>query len=237
MISNKRTRSGTTTATNHITKRIRYVYKDIGELNPYVNNPRDNAKAIEAVANSISSFGFLVPIVIDSDGVIAAGHTRYAAAVTLGMTEVPCILADHLSTDQLDAFRVIDNKVSELATWDFDKLSPEITRLSDSGIEFTRFGWTQEEIDCLGDVVRDDCMSAGSVTGLENSNNRRRVEQRAPNRARIVIGEFVLFIPQSVYRRWAAEIRTTCNYEEAAINSHLKRILGITPYEEAEREQ
>lgn len=92
------------------------VYKRLDELKPYENNPRRNDKAVDAVAASIEQFGFKVPIVIDNDNVIVAGHTRYKAAGKLNMDEVPCIVADDLTPEQIKAFRLADNKT---ASWMF----------------------------------------------------------------------------------------------------------------------
>jgi hypothetical protein len=215
--------------------KVRVEYLDLTSLNPYQNNPRDNEQAVESVKNSIESFGFLVPIVVDKDHVIVAGHTRYEAAKRLGLTEAPCIVASYLSQAQIDAFRLIDNKVSELARWNFDKLSAELTYLQDSGIEFTRYGWTQEEIDCLREVVSDDCMAAGAMTQLDSRERGRHAEQRAPAQSRFVLAEFVFFIPQDTMRRWASEVRVEGDYDETEITRILKERLGIDVYEEAGR--
>lgn len=91
------------------------VQVDINSLKPYKNNPRNNDNAVSAVANSIREFGFKVPIVIDSDHVIVAGHTRLKAAQTLGLSTVPCVVADDLTGEQIKVFRLADNKVSELS--------------------------------------------------------------------------------------------------------------------------
>ena len=98
----------------------------IDELKPYKNNPRFNDQAVEAVMNSIKEFGFKVPIVVDKNNVIVAGHTRYKASKRLGLKEVPCIIADDLTDEQIKAFRLADNKVSELAEWDKDLLNLEL---------------------------------------------------------------------------------------------------------------
>lgn len=110
------------------------------ELRPYENNPRINAEAVEKVAASIREFGFLVPIVIDKQNVIASGHTRYEAAKSLGMAKVPCVLATELSEKQIRAFRLADNKVAEISAWDFSKLNKELSELSDS-FNFSDFGF------------------------------------------------------------------------------------------------
>lgn len=122
---------------------MQIVEKDIDELTPYENNPRNNDKSVDYVANSISQFGFKVPIVIDSSGVIIAGHTRYKAAVKLKMETVPCIVADDLTDEQIKAFRLADNKVGELSQWDIDLLSDELNDIFDldmSDFGFENFG-------------------------------------------------------------------------------------------------
>ena len=98
----------------------------IEKLTPYAMNPRFNDDAVDAVAASIREFGFKVPIIADKDGVIVAGHTRLKAAKQLGMTKVPVIYADDLDEEQIRAFRLADNKVGELATWDMEKLDLEM---------------------------------------------------------------------------------------------------------------
>lgn len=94
------------------------IEKKIEEVVPYENNPRNNDKAVKFVANSIKQFGFKVPIIIDKNGVIVAGHTRLKAAKKLGMKMVPCIVADDLNEEQVKAFRLADNKTGEAAGWD-----------------------------------------------------------------------------------------------------------------------
>ena len=94
---------------------VQIVIKPIDELKPYNRNPRRNDQAVDAVAASIKEFGFKVPIVIDKDSEIVAGHTRLKAAYKLGIKDIPCIIADDLTPDQIKAFRLADNKTSELA--------------------------------------------------------------------------------------------------------------------------
>lgn len=118
----------------------------IGDLNPYENNPRNNEGAVQYVANSIKQFGFKVPIVVDKDNVIVSGHTRYLAAIELGMKEVPVIVADDLTPEQIKAFRIADNKVAEKSSWDFAKLTDEI---KDLDFDLTDFGFGEFELDVL----------------------------------------------------------------------------------------
>lgn len=108
------------------------------DIHPYARNPRKNDEAVKNVAASIREFGFLVPLVIDANHEIVAGHTRYKAAQSLGIKEVPCVIADELTEDQIRAFRLADNKVGEMAEWDMDLLPLE---LADIMLPMTDFGF------------------------------------------------------------------------------------------------
>lgn len=115
---------------------MQIVEKRLDELQPYENNPRRNENAVPYVAESIRQYGFKVPIVIDKDGVIVAGHTRYLAAQELEMEAVPCIVAGDLTEEQIREFRLVDNKVAEQSTWDFDALEEELAGLDFEGFDF-----------------------------------------------------------------------------------------------------
>lgn len=103
----------------------------IDEIKPYEKNPRKNEDSVKFVANSIKEFGFNVPIVIDADNVIVAGHTRWKAAKQLGLEKVPCIKKDDLTPAQIKAFRLADNKVGEFSQWDMNLLGDELKDLGD----------------------------------------------------------------------------------------------------------
>ena len=111
------------------------------DLKPYEKNPRKNDNAVDAVAKSIEAFGFKVPIVVDKNNVIVCGHTRYKAAQKLKLESVPCVVADDLSPEQIKAFRLADNKVSELAGWDFEKLDVELSELDALAFDMKDFGF------------------------------------------------------------------------------------------------
>lgn len=121
---------------------MQIIEKSITEIKPYEKNPRKNDEAVEYVANSIKEFGFKVPIVIDKNGVIVAGHTRYKAAQELGFEKLPCVIADDLTEEQVKAFRLADNKVGELAEWDFDLLDKELDGIFD--INMSEFGFDSD---------------------------------------------------------------------------------------------
>jgi len=112
-------------------------------LIPYINNPRINDKAIDKVAGSIAEFGFKNPIIIDKDNVIVAGHTRLLASRKLGLTEVPIIQVEDLTEQQIKAFRIADNKTSEFADWDIEKLNIELEDMDDI---FTGFDFEELEM-------------------------------------------------------------------------------------------
>ena len=123
----------------------------LDELKPYENNPRNNEEAVEPVAKSIKEFGFKVPIVIDKNNIIIAGHTRYKAAKKLGLNKVPCIVADDLTDEQVNAFRLVDNKVGEIATWDLELLNIELENILD--IDMSEFSFDLDlEIDEVSTV-------------------------------------------------------------------------------------
>src|SRR5574344_1737600 len=133
--------------------RLNVVTMKIADLKAYENNPRKNEKAVDAVANSINSFGFKVPVIIDKNNVVVAGHTRLMACKKLGIDEVPCIIADDLTEDQIKAFRLADNKTSELATWDLDKLNQELEFIE---MDMTQFGFDDLEKELDRDVLEDE---------------------------------------------------------------------------------
>ena len=117
------------------------------DLQEYKYNPRNNEKAIDGVAESIKEFGFKVPIIIDREGLIIAGHTRLKAAERLGIREVPCIVADDLTPKQIKAFRLADNKTAEFAEWDFELLEKELVELTAFDVDMSAFGFDESIFD------------------------------------------------------------------------------------------
>lgn len=107
----------------------------LDEIHPYEKNPRQNEDAVQYVANSIKEFGWKQPIVVDKNGVIIAGHTRYKAAKKLGIEKVPVITADDLTEEQVKAYRLADNKTGEFAQWDMDFLNQELGDILDLNMD------------------------------------------------------------------------------------------------------
>lgn len=116
---------------------------NIQDVKPYPRNPRNNDDGVDAVANSIKEFGWQQPIVVDKDNVIIVGHTRYKAAKKLGMKQVPVVVADKLTDEQVKAYRLADNKTGELTTWDTDLIDDELNDILD--IDMSNFGFKNDE--------------------------------------------------------------------------------------------
>lgn len=128
------------------------------DIKQYANNPRNNKDAVQYVANSIKEFGFRVPIILDRDGVIIAGHTRYKAAQKLKLKAVPCIYADDLTEQQVRAYRLADNKTQELADWNIDALADELELIN--GIDMAEFGF----LDFLEDEEQEEAETQQQFT-------------------------------------------------------------------------
>lgn len=120
---------------------MRLLQIPIAELNPYEFNPRQNDHAVDAVANSIKEFGWINPIIIDKNNTIVAGHTRLKAAKKLGMDVVPCLIAEDLTPEQIKAYRIVDNKTSEISDWDVELLEKELRELQDLEFDMEEFGF------------------------------------------------------------------------------------------------
>ena len=145
----------------------------IDDLTPYEKNPRFNDEAVKYVANSIKEFGFKVPIIVDKNNVIVAGHTRYKACKELGIKNVPVIVADDLNEEQIKAFRLADNKVSEKAEWDFNMLDAE---LADLDIDMIDFGFEKLDIN-IDDYGTDFNLPDGDKGNIEQMTFTLSTEQ------------------------------------------------------------
>ena len=128
----------------------------VERLKPYARNARTHsAEQIDKIAASIATYGFNAPILVDSDDGIVAGHGRLEAAKSLGMTEVPVIVLDHLSEQQRQAYLLVDNRLSDLGGWDMDMLALEIETLQEQGLVLEDMGFTEDELSQLLDEPFD----------------------------------------------------------------------------------
>lgn len=117
----------------------------VKDIIPYENNPRKNEDAIQVVMNSIREFGIKQPLVIDENNVIVVGHTRFAAAKKLGYTEVPCVIASDLTEDQINAYRIADNRTAEYASWDVELLNNQLANILTVDMEMFGFDLNADE--------------------------------------------------------------------------------------------
>lgn len=140
----------------------------IDRVKPYPGNPRKNDEAVDKVANSIREFGWQQSIVVDEQGVIVCGHTRYRAAQLLGLSEVPVTVAEGLTENQVQAYRLADNKTGELADWDFDKLNDELEAIDWLDCDMTQFGFYLDNEGNI-DQSQEGAVPFATVLGSENN--------------------------------------------------------------------
>ena len=122
---------------------------NIDDIKPYKRNPRKNNLSVEPLKRSIQKYGFNVPLVIDNNGEIITGHTRYIAAKELGLKSVPCVRKEDLNKKEIKEYRIADNKVAELSEWDDTLLKLELDDLVDLGSDLKNIGFESKELDDL----------------------------------------------------------------------------------------
>ena len=127
---------------------------DITSIKPYENNPRKLSEtAIEKVAMSLKEYGFRQPIVVDKDRVIVAGHTRYRASKKLGLKQVPVSVIDNLTEEQINAYRIADNRTAEESEWDSELLKMEIKELEAKDFKLDLLGFNEDQ---LNDILFEE---------------------------------------------------------------------------------
>jgi DNA modification methylase len=128
---------------------------DITRIKPYPQNPRVNDAAVEAVAASLREFGFRQPLVVDPDGMLIVGHTRWKAALKLGLTQVPVHVAFELTPAQIKAYRITDNQTASIAEWNYQLLPLELTDLKEMSFNLNLLGFEEDELAMIlgGDVA------------------------------------------------------------------------------------
>lgn len=190
----------------------------VNEIIPYENNPRKNDEAVELVAASIREFGFKVPIVVDRNNVIVAGHTRLKAAAKLGLQSVPVIRADDLTDEQVKAFRLADNKVSEASEWDIEKLNKELSEIE--GIDMESFGFYIPDEDEFEDPEENPYSQKTNIpqyepTG-ENPELSELVDETKTNELLDAINASGLSYAEKDFLRKAAQRHLVFNYKKIA---------------------
>jgi ParB-like chromosome segregation protein Spo0J len=120
--------------------------RNVADIKPYHHNPRRNEHAVDAVAASLREFGFRQPLVLDPEGVIVVGDTRFKAALKIGLQEVPVHVAEGLTPAQLKAYRIADNKTGEIAEWDYQALVQELVDLQKMDFDTSLAGFSADEL-------------------------------------------------------------------------------------------
>ena len=146
--------------------------KNLTEIHPYPGNPRKNDSAVEATAESIRQCGYVAPIIVDENGVILAGHTRYKALKRLGRSEAEVIVKKGLTEEQKRKYRLLDNKTGELAAWDLELLSDELEGLDFGSLEL---GWEIEEKQ--EEIERQDIEYQESISVVVECDDERQAEE------------------------------------------------------------
>lgn len=210
---------------------LEIVYRDIDDLIDYEFNPRDNNEAVQYVANSIRQFGFINPIIVDKDDIIIVGHTRKAGAKLIGYTRAPTIKMEHLTEEQVKAFRIIDNKVGEIAKWNYELLAKEIGEIG-SSMDLIELGFSAQQVDCLSAMVADDCLSSANElmkgSSLDSMAPAPKAQQsNAPATTRWVLGELVLNMPAEVHRAWITALREECDFDQKTMANMIYSKLGV----------
>ena len=155
---------------------------EIEKITPYARNPRKN-QDIDKVASSIKEYGFQQPIVLDIENIIIVGHTRFLAAKKLGMKQVPCIIADKLSDQQVKAYRIADNRVAEESKWDNELLNLELIDLQKDNIDSENLGFEQEELNKIFNE-KDPLFVSPEQSNINI--NEEQIEDFIPSQVRMV---------------------------------------------------
>ena len=143
--------------------------KTLSDIKPYKNNPRRSVKTIAKIVTSIKEFGFKQPLVLDKEGVIIVGHSRYLAAKELGLETVPCVIAKELTPQQIRAYRIADNRIAQDGEWDTDLLAIELSEINNSDFDFTKTGFTQAELESL---ILDPIAGTQSLTSITEDSQK-----------------------------------------------------------------
>lgn len=168
-------------------EKMQIEYIGLSELKPYEKNPRINDDAAAKLEDSIRVFGFRVPMLIDDNNVIVAGHTRYKAAKSLGIDSVPCIRVTGLTDEQIKAFRIADNKYSELSHWDESLLKDELSFLKELDFNLECLGFNPYELQSYLEPFHFEEGEDSSFEEEVDENNKSNSVSRLPEGGRIII--------------------------------------------------
>lgn len=189
----------------------------IDDLVPYAGNVRDHSdEQVESLAASIRRFGFTVPVLVAEDGEIIAGHGRVLAAQVVGLVDVPVIVARGWSEEKVRAYRIADNRLAEMSTWNDDALRAEIQALIDADVETEGLGFSEGDLASLLNI------EDGLEDGFED------VKTDATETTRVRIGPYSFLVRNDTVKAMLLDVRQDVGDEKAAIIEALKDKLGLT---------
>ena len=168
-------------------EKMKLEYIGLSELKPYEKNPRVNDDAAAKLEDSIRVFGFRVPMLIDDNNVIVAGHTRYKAAKSLGIDSVPCIRVTGLTDEQIKAFRIADNKYSELSSWDESLLKDELSFLKDLDFNLECLGFNPYELQSYLEPFQFNDEDVSSFDEETDEEQEKKEISALPEGGRVII--------------------------------------------------
>ncbi len=198
---------------------MRIVKRKLADIVPYERNPRRNEAAIEAVAASIREFGFRQPIVVDKQGVIVAGHTRFAAAKRLGLEAVPVVVADDLTPEQVRAYRIADNSTAEKAEWDLDLLALELDALKAADYDLAPLSLDP-------DILAPKAAEAGGGE-IEDGFQPSEPAPEGESDTMLVLGEYRIPVERDRYEAWRTGVIGKVGPALDAIKSEILRRIGL----------
>lgn len=194
---------------------------EVDRLKPYEHNARTHSdEQVRQVAASISQFGFVNPILIDGDEGVIAGHCRLAAAIDLGMTEVPVVVLDHLTPDQRRAYILADNQLALNAGWDENVLAQELASLQLADFDLPVIGFDEDELQRLLDPENIDDLEDG-INATAGSDELEDADTQ------VVVGGYRFELERGSYIQWRDAIRDQVGFEDEDIKAEIRRRLQI----------
>jgi ParB-like chromosome segregation protein Spo0J len=186
---------------------------------PYAKNPRKNESAIAKVAASIQQFGWRQPIVVDSEMVVIAGHTRLQAAILLDHPKVPVHVAKGMTAEDVKAYRLADNRLAQDAEWDDELLGIELEELQLANYDMSQTGFEDEEIARA---------IAGEMEKIEDGvAEERDGDPNALAGTNFSFGQYRFSVSREEYLAWQEILREEVGFDDAAALAELRTRLGL----------
>ena len=191
---------------------------------PYARNPRVNEHAIDKVAASLKEFGWKQPIVVDKDMVIIVGHVRHQAAKRLEMEQVPVVVAEDLTPEQVKAYRIADNRVGEESQWDDEFLALEFSELDTAEFNTDVLGFDETEIDKIQSALDQ---AAAEIEDGYSGDDDQDLDDVEEADTQATIGEYRFTVERQQYLDWMEDIKQSVGFEKENVIKELQKRLGL----------